>query len=103
MSSFENVSVVKAANIYFDGKVSSRTIEFSDGSKKTLGIMMVGDYEFDTDDNELVEIQAGEVDVLLPNESKWQTFTKGTSFEVPKNASFKLKVKEVLDYCCSYY
>jgi len=27
-----------------------------------------------------------------PNESKWQTFTKGTSFEVPKNASFKLKV-----------
>ncbi|CAC9524739.1 hypothetical protein [uncultured Gammaproteobacteria bacterium] len=42
MSSFENVSVVKAANIYFDGKVSSRTIEFSDGSKKTLGIMMVG-------------------------------------------------------------
>jgi len=67
MSSFENVSVVKAANIYFDGKVSSRTIEFSDGSKKTLGIMMVGDYEFDTDDNELVEIQAGEVDVLLPN------------------------------------
>jgi hypothetical protein len=30
--------------IYFDGKVSSRTIEFPDGSKKTLGIMMVGDF-----------------------------------------------------------
>jgi uncharacterized protein YaiE (UPF0345 family) len=43
MSSFENITLIKAANIYFDGKVSSRTIEFPDGSKKTLGIMMVGD------------------------------------------------------------
>jgi uncharacterized protein YaiE (UPF0345 family) len=83
-------------------KVSSRTIEFPDGSKKTLGIMMVGDYEFDTHDHELIEIQAGEVEVLLPNQSQWQTFTKGSSFAVPKDSSFKLKVKKVLDYCCSY-
>lgn len=103
MSSFENVTVVKAANIYFDGKVTSRVIQFADGSKKTLGIMMPGDYEFDTEENELMEIQVGEMDVLLPGESKWQTFTKGTSFEVPKNSSFKLQVKEVTDYCCSYW
>lgn len=103
MSSFENVTVVKAANIYFDGKVTSRVVQFSDGSKKTLGIMMPGDYEFGTDDNELMEIQAGEMDVLLPGESEWKTFTKGTSFEVPKGSSFKLQVKEVTDYCCSYF
>jgi uncharacterized protein YaiE (UPF0345 family) len=103
MSSFENVTITKEANVYFDGKVTSRTVEFTDGSKKTLGIMMPGDYEFSTDDNELMEIQAGEIDVLLPSESQWQTFSKGSSFEVPKNSSFKLKVKEVTDYCCSYY
>ncbi|SMN10851.1 FIG074102: hypothetical protein [uncultured Candidatus Thioglobus sp.] len=103
MSNFENVSVVKKANIYFDGKVTSREVQFADGSKKTLGIMMPGEYEFNTDDNELVEIQAGEMDVLLPNESEWQTFTTGTSFEVPKDSKFKLVVKEVSDYCCSYY
>ena len=103
MSSFENVTVVKAANIYFDGKVTSRVVQFADGSKKTLGIMMPGDYEFGTDDNELMEIQAGVLDVLLPGESEWRTFTKGTSFEVPKDSSFKLQVKEVTDYCCSYY
>ncbi|MDC9715274.1 MAG: pyrimidine/purine nucleoside phosphorylase [Gammaproteobacteria bacterium] len=103
MSNFENVTIIKEANIYFEGKVSSRTVEFSDGSKKTLGVMMVGDYEFDTNENELVEIQTGRVDVLLPNEHEWQTFIKGTSFEVPKNSSFKLQVKEVIDYCCSYY
>lgn len=103
MSSFENVTVVKAANIYFDGKVTSRVVNFVDGSKKTLGIMMPGEYEFGTDDNELMEIQAGEMDVLLPGESQWQTFTQGMSFEVPKDSSFKLKVKSVTDYCCSYF
>ena len=103
MSSFENVTVVKEANIYFDGKVTSRVVKFADGSKKTLGIMMPGDYEFGTDDNELMEVQSGELDVLLPGESEWQTFVKGTSFEVPKNSKFKLKVKTVSDYCCSYF
>ncbi len=103
MSSFENVEVVKAANIYFDGKVTSRAVHFADGSKKTLGIMMPGEYEFGTDDNELMEVQAGEMDVLLPGESQWKTFSQGSSFEVLKDSSFKLKVKEVVDYCCSYF
>ncbi|SMN16619.1 hypothetical protein CRYPA_356 [uncultured Candidatus Thioglobus sp.] len=103
MSSFENVTVIKEANIYFDGKVASRVVQFADGSNKTLGIMMPGDYEFGTDDNELMEIQAGEMDVLLPGESEWQTFAKGSSFEVAKDSSFKLKVKKVTDYCCSYW
>ncbi|MDB3869276.1 pyrimidine/purine nucleoside phosphorylase [Candidatus Thioglobus sp.] len=103
MLSFENVEVIKAANIYFDGKVTSRVVVFADGSKKTLGIMMPGDYEFGTDENELMEIQAGEMDVLLPGESDWQTFAKGSSFKVAKDSSFKLQVKEVTDYCCSYF
>ena len=103
MSSFDNVSVVKAANIYFDGQVTSRVVMFADGSKKTLGIMMPGDYEFGTDTNELMEIQAGEMDVLLPGADDWQTFGAGESFEVPKDAKFKLKVKSVSDYCCSYF
>ena len=103
MSEFNNVTVIREANVYFDGKVTSRVVQFADGSKKALGIMMPGDYEFSTDDNELMEIQAGEMDVLLLSESEWQTFTKGMSFEVPKNSSFKLQVKEVTDYCCSYW
>jgi hypothetical protein len=27
----------------------------------------------------------------LPNQSQWQTFTKGSSFAVPKDSSFKLQ------------
>ncbi|NTV45296.1 MAG: pyrimidine/purine nucleoside phosphorylase, partial [Chlorobiales bacterium] len=32
MDRFENVSVVKKANVYFDGKVTSRTVLFGDGT-----------------------------------------------------------------------
>lgn len=102
VNTFENVTVVKAANIYFDGKVTSRTVMFPDGSKKTLGIMLPGDYEFGTEAAELMEIIAGELTVLLPGEADWRRYTAGDSFRVAANSRFKLKVATVTDYCCSY-
>ncbi len=102
MSSFDNVSIERAANIYFDGKVTSRTVIFADGEKKTLGIMMPGDYRFDTALKELMEIQAGSVSVRLPGEDDWREIAGGESFEVPANSAFDIKVNEVTDYCCSY-
>jgi uncharacterized protein YaiE (UPF0345 family) len=102
MSQFDNVTVIKAANIYFDGKVASRTVLFGDGSKKTLGLMQPGEYEFGTAQAEVMEILAGELDVLLPGKSEWQHFCGGTSFEVPAKSSFKLKVFQLTDYCCAY-
>ena len=102
MSQFENVTIVKKANVYFDGKVTSRTVLFADGTKKTLGIMMPGEYEFGTAAAEVMEMLGGEMDVLLPGQSQWQTFKAGESFQVPANSSFKLKVPMVVDYCCSY-
>jgi len=102
MSKFKNVTVVKKANIYFDGKVTSRTVIFADGSKKTLGIMLPGEYEFSTGEKELMEIISGEMDVLLPGEDAWRNITGGQSFEVAGNAKFKVKVKTLSDYCCSF-
>ena len=99
---FKDVEIIKAANIYFDGKVTSRVVNFKDGSIKTLGIMMPGSFEFSTDQHELMEIIAGELDVLLPGYIEWQTVYGGESFEVPSAAIFQLKVKSVVDYCCSY-
>ena len=69
MSKFENVTVVKAANVYFDGQVTSRSVEFADGTTKTLGIMLPGDYEFGTSQKEIMEILSGDLEVLLPNAS----------------------------------
>ncbi|MEH6650434.1 MAG: pyrimidine/purine nucleoside phosphorylase [Motiliproteus sp.] len=102
MSQFDNVSIIKQATVYFDGAVTSRAVLFADGTKKTLGIMMPGDYEFGTEQAELMEIMAGELEVLLPGETEWQSIVGGQSFNVPANAKFKLQIKQITDYCCSY-
>lgn len=102
MTAFNNVSVVKTANVYFDGNVTSRTLHFPDGSRKTLGIMQPGEYEFGTAEKELMEILSGDLDVLLPGETLWRTVSGGQSFEVPANARFQLKVRALTDYCCSF-
>ncbi|MBF0265304.1 MAG: pyrimidine/purine nucleoside phosphorylase [Gammaproteobacteria bacterium] len=103
MSEFKNVTVVKAASVYFDGRVTSRKVIFADGSYKTLGIMLPGEYEFNTDAKENMEILSGEMDILIHGDSEWQNITGGQSFDVPAKSSFKLKVVKVADYCCSYY
>lgn len=102
MSEFTNVTVVKKANVYFGGNVTSRTILFPDGSKKTLGVMLPGDYEFNTADPEIMEILSGELEVLLPGAAGWKQVKGGESFDVPANAKFGLKIKELTDYCCSF-
>jgi len=102
MSSYENVKVTKAVNSYFDGKVTSRTLEFADGSIKTLGVMLPGEYEFGTDAPELMEIYSGELQVKLPNSSVWRTIKGGQSFDVEGDSKFQVKVSQLIDYCCSF-
>ncbi len=102
MPEFKNVTIVKKANIYFDGKVTSRTIIFPDGSKKTLGIMLPGEYEFGTASKEIMEILAGDLEIMLPEAKGWESIKTGDSFEVPAQSKFRLNVKSITDYCCSY-
>ena len=101
MAKLENVTVVKEANIYYDGKVTSRTVEFSDGSIKSLGIMLPGEYTFGTNDAEIMEMLSGDLEIKLPNE-EWKALSTPETFNVPANSSFDLKIKSVTDYCCSY-
>lgn len=102
MSEFNNVTVVKKANVYFNGGVTSRTVIFPDGSKKTLGVMQPGEYEFGTGDREIMEILSGELDVMLPGAASWKDVKSGESFEIAANAKFTMKVKSLTDYCCSF-
>ena len=89
---FKNVSIIKDTNVYFDG------------SKKTLGYMQAGEYEFGTESPELMELLGGSMDVKLAGEDVWTTYQKGESFKVPGNSKFALTVKGVgADYCCSYF
>ena len=100
---FENVTIIKKANVYFGGQVSSRTVQFADGAKKTLGFMQAGDYEFGTKVPERMEILGGAMDVKLANSDDWNTYVEGQTFEVEGNSMFRLKVPEGgADYCCTY-
>ena len=103
MDNFKNVDVDKLANIYFDGKVISRNIYLKNGSKKTLGIMLVGEYEFNTVKRELMEIISGKLKLKLKDDNEWRFITNGMEFNIPKNSSFKVEVLELVNYTCSYF
>ena len=103
MNNYKNVDVDKLANIYFEGKVISRNIFLNDGSKKTLGVMLPGEYEFNTESRELMEIMSGKLNFKLKDDDDWKLISEGKDFNVPKNSSFKVKVLELVNYTCSYF
>jgi len=102
MSQFTNVTVVKKANVYFDGKVVSRTVLFPDNSKKTLGVMQPGEYEFSTGAAEEMDILAGELQWRMKEGQEWVRVVAGEAFNIPANATFLMKMETVVDYCCSF-
>ena len=102
MSEFTGVTIVKEANIYFEGRVTSRTILFPDGSRKTLGILLPGEYEFSTNEKEIMELLSGGLEFSMSEDEGWQSVQAGGTFEIPAQSTFKVKVNEITDYCCSY-
>lgn len=102
MAQFDNVSVKKKANIYFDGKCVSHTVLFPNGTRNTLGVIFPSSLTFNTESPELMEINSGVCKVKLEGESEWKTYTAGDKFAVPGNSSFQIEVTETLDYVCHY-
>ena len=101
MSEFNNVTVVREANVFFNGGVTSRTVLFADGTKKTLGIAQPGQYEFSTAAAELMEILGGELQVKIAD-GEWKPVKGGESFSVPADSKFIMNVSVLTDYCCSF-
>jgi len=100
---FDGVSVVTKANVYFDGKVVSHTLNFADGSKKTIGLIYPGSFTFTTGAPEVMEIVAGTCRVRLKSESAWKDVAAGTSFAVPGNSAFDIAVESgIAEYVCSF-
>ena len=102
-SQFSGVSVLTKANIYFDGNVVSHTVVFTDGTKKTLGLIRAGNYHFGTGAPERMEIVAGSCKVTLDGQGAVQTYGTGQHFDVPGNSGFAIVVEAGLcEYVCSY-
>ena len=102
MSKFDNVSVVKKANVYFDGKCVSHTVYLADGSRKSVGVIFPGKLTFKTGEPERMEILDGSCRVKLPDDKDWRAYRAGDSFTVPANNAFDIESLETLHYVCHF-
>ena len=99
---FDQVSVVKQANKYFDGKCISYNVLFADGSKKSVGVIFPSSLTFNTGAPEVMEILGGVCKVRLAGASGWTTYAAGQSFSIAANSSFDIETVELLDYVCHF-
>ena len=100
---FENVTVLPKANVYFGGRVVSHTVLFKDGTKKTLGLIYEGSFNFGTAAAEEMALVSGNCRVKLKGENEFKAYTGGQAFKVPANSSFDIVIDSgILEYICSY-
>ncbi|MBK9327404.1 MAG: pyrimidine/purine nucleoside phosphorylase [Thiobacillaceae bacterium] len=102
MSQFDNVAVIKKANVYFDGKCVSHTVQLADGTRKSIGVILPATLTFNTGVPEIMETVSGSCRVRLKGESDWKEYGEGQSFNVPGNSSFDIEVREPYHYVCHF-
>lgn len=102
MSQFDQVSVVKKANVYFDGKCVSHTVILADGVKKSVGVILPSTLVFNTGVPEIMELIEGECRVTLKGEAAATTYTGGQSFNVPGDSSFTIEAITPVHYVCHF-
>ena len=88
-------------NEYFDGDVKSLAFD-TDTLPATVGVMVPGEYTFNTADKEEVTIVSGAMTIKLPDSDTWDTYHVGDSFKVPANSAFDLRIKVNTAYLCLY-
>lgn len=88
-------------NEYFGGNVKSIAFQ-GEQLPATVGVMAPGEYEFGTNQREVMTIVSGALTVKLPGSTQWQTFARGASFEVAANVKFQLQVTQDTAYLCTY-
>ena len=101
MEQFDNVSVIKKANVYFDGRCVSHSLILADGVRKSVGVILPGaTLTFNTGAPEIMEVLAGQCSVQLKGESTAQSYGAGQSFSVPGDSAFDITVTDTLHYVC---
>lgn len=98
---FDNVSVLKRGNVYFDGKCVSHTVLLADGTRKTVGVILPSTLTFSTGAPEVMDVVGGQCTVTLAG-GEPKTYVVGESFAVPGQSSFVIACTEPLHYVCHY-
>lgn len=101
---FDFISIKKKANVHFNGASISHAIEFKDGTKKTLGVILPSEdpLTFKTHLAERIEIISGECSVQIGHAPETRIYKSSESFQIPAQSQFKIKTSEVVDYICHF-
>jgi uncharacterized protein YaiE (UPF0345 family) len=98
----EGASVKLKANVYFDGGVISHTIT-TPKSRQSVGVIRPGQYHFNTDAAERMDILAGSCRVKLNGENAFKVYEAGRGFDVPAKSGFDIAVDGGLaEYLCTF-
>jgi purine/pyrimidine-nucleoside phosphorylase len=89
-------------NEYFQGNVKSLTLQAKD-TNATVGVILAGQYEFDTSKKEVMMIVSGNLYVKLPNEVDYKLYESNSSFTVEAGKIFHVKCDSDVSYLCLYY
>ena len=98
---FDQVSVHKTANVYFDGKCVSHTVTLADGTRKSVGVILPSTLTFNVGVPEIMELLAGKGRVQV-NDGDWQTIDGAMTFSVPENGHFVIETTETVHYVCHF-
>ena len=102
MSKFDNVSVDKKGNVFFDGKCVSHSVIFPDGSRKTVGVILPSTLTFNVSTPEVMEITSGTCHVKIGDEPEFKRYAAGDQFSVAANSRFVIEAQDVVNYVCSF-
>ena len=101
-SSFPNVTLTTAANVYFDGKCVSHSFALADGTKKSVGVVLPSTLTFNTGAPEVMECVGGSCDYKLAGSDQWVQSEAGQKFSVPGNSKFEIRVTDAYHYICHF-
>jgi uncharacterized protein YaiE (UPF0345 family) len=97
-----NVNVTTRANVYFEGKCVSHTIELADGTKKSVGVILPSSLRFTTGEPEVMELLDGVCRVRFEGSDTWLPYGGGQSFKVAGKSAFDIEVTQTLHYICHF-
>jgi uncharacterized protein YaiE (UPF0345 family) len=100
---FERATIRIKANVYFDGRVVSHSVTTAEGERRSLGVILPGEYHFETSGAERMDIVAGRCRARVRGEADWTEYERGSGFDVPAHSAFDIAVDDApAEYVCSF-
>lgn len=98
---FDQVSVGKKANVFFDGKCVSHTVTLPTGERKSVGVILPSTLRFDLSTKEVMEVVDGVAYVSINGQAE-KAFAAGQSWTVEAGSYFIIRAESPVHYVCHF-